>query len=489
MNAAFAVLVLLLASVGGSANPRILHLILLFAVCSNPIIDLDGLNGKFALHGIFLAFYFVSFGLGDFTNLMSGTSSEAVPSLFSDTEAVILAGAVMLTIGYRLTVKVGDSTPDRHQPRDWSMQTVLIVGFTMWFIGTVSMYYWGVYVITDTTIEAAKRGLGSLSPVGIMVYLLAGMFQPFGVLLIAYAWRMQRSRWLMPLIVVIVLLQVILGFILNIKSLAMTAGILVILTYVLIDGKLPKLWLAGAVVFMMVVFPIFQASRTEVHGNRHIARANILGNLGEVLGLAIAAEDRVNKGPERAQTLLERTSVRGSIQTIVQRTGVDVKFQNGYTLTPLLATFIPRIIWPDKFDVPTGRLVNKEFHLSEYEDTYISPSIPGELYWNFGWAGIIVGMTTIGAMVGFIGRRFNLARSKNVTSLLVVVLTIKQLIVGLEGTFSPEYVTWMRSLGAVALLHVLFARRPALAGGMVTASPPFPTQGASVMKPFLNLMQ
>jgi hypothetical protein len=47
-----------------------------------------------------------------------------------------------------------------------------------------------------------------------------------------------------------------------------------------------------------------------------------------------------------------------------------------------------------------------------------------------------------------------------VTGLLVVVLTIKQVIVALEGSFSPEYVVWFRSLGAAAILHLVFARVP-----------------------------
>ena len=351
------------------------------------------------------------------------------------------------------------------------------------------MYYWGVYVVNDTTIEAAKRGLGSLSPLGVVAYLLAGMFQPFGVLLIAYAWRVTKSRSLLPVVVAMVVAQLVLGFILNIKALAMIGGILVIITYVLLEGRLPKTWLVAAAAFVVVGFPIFQASRVEVHGNRHIARSSILENLGQTLAIAIAAEDRVSKGPERTQSLLERTSVRGSLQMIVTRTGVDVKFQNGYTLTPLLATFIPRIIWPQKFDVPTGRLVSKEFHLSEYEDTYISPSIPGELYWNFGWPGLLLGMAMIGFAVGYIGWRFNLAEARTVTGLLVLVVTVKQVIVAMEGTFAPEYVIWFRSLGAIALLHWLFAKVPVYR--KVTADPQQPAsyESHASLPRFPNLLR
>ena len=464
VNVTFIVLVILLASIGASNNPRVAHVILLFLVCSSWIIDLNGLNGKYALLAIFQSFYFVSFALGDFNNLILGKSTEALPSLLSLTEAVILAGGVMLMIGYRAAVAYAAQHPRTAVQLDWRPSTTLTVGVVMWVVGTLSMFYWGVFIVTDTTIEATKEGLAKLSPLAIAANLLAGMLQPFGILLIAYAWRTSKSKWLLPIVVAVVLVQIVLGFVVNIKSLAMIAGILVIVTCVFVDGRLPKAWIAAGVVFVIVGFPILQASRSEVHGERHIARSTILENLGSTLGIALAAKDRVNTGEDRALTFLERTSVRGSVQMIVERTGEGVKFQNGYTLVPLLSSFIPRLLWPDKPDVATGRIVNKEFNVSEYEDTFISPSILGELYWNFGWAGVILGMALIGGAVGSLASRYDLSRGRSVTGLLVLVLTTKQLIVGFEGTFAPEYVVWFRSLAAIAILHVLFARVPVTAG-------------------------
>src|ERR1035441_198297 len=169
--------------------------------------------------------------------------------------------------------------------------------------------------------------------------------QPLGILFLAYAWRARRGPFLLTLIVVIVCLQVVLGFIADIKGLAMTGGILVIMTIVLVDGQIPKIWLAAAAAFVILVFPIFQAYRTEVHGNRGMARAEVAANLGTALELSLAAEDRVNSGQDRAQTFFERASVRGSLQVIVDNAGNGVNFAHGETLTPLLATFVPKIIW------------------------------------------------------------------------------------------------------------------------------------------------
>ena len=127
----------------------------------------------------------------------------------------------------------------------------------------------------------------------------------------------------------------------------------------------------------------------------------------------------------------------------------------------ILAAFIPKIIWSDKQEVQTGQLVNKLFHVTDSDDIFISPSNLGELYWNFGWFGVVIGMGLIGGICGWVGARFNLAEYGTVTRILVTVVTIKQLIVGFEGAVAPGYVVWLRSLAAIAILHLMFARVPA----------------------------
>jgi hypothetical protein len=186
----------------------------------------------------------------------------------------------------------------------------------------------------------------------------------------------------------------------------------------------------------------------------------VIENFGKVLQLTMAAEDKVNSGRDHAMTFFERSSLKGVTEIIVEKTGNGVDFQRGHTLTPILATFVPKIIWPDKPDVQTGQLVNKSFHLTDSDDIFISPSNLGELYWNFGWSGVALGMGLIGFICGWIGARFNLAEYRTVTRLLIIVVTMKQLIVGFEGALGPGYVVWLRSLLGIGVLHLMFARVP-----------------------------
>lgn len=445
-------------AVGGSPNPRIVYLVLIFALCSTPVLCLRTLNDRYSLLAIFMAAFFLMFGAGDLAGLAQGTTSEVSRAPLSLTEIVILVGGTILVASYRVVVSLYDPASRPSAPRDWSPKAVLLGGAFMWAIGTYATYQWYVHIVTDTTNDAVNRGIRSQTPVIISISILAQMMQPLGILLIAYAWRTFRQPILIIPVFLIVVLQVALGFVADIKGLAMLGGILMIITIVLIDARIPKLWLAGAVAYAILVFPIFQAYRTEIHGNRGIARVAVVENFGKVLGLVFSAEDRVNNGRHRAQTLLERSSVRGSVQMIVEKTGYGVAYQHGFTLTPLIATFIPRILWTDKPDVPTGQLVNKEFHVSDGEDVYISPSHLGELYWNFGWPGVLFGMAFIGSLLGWVGSRFNLADGRTVTRLLVTVVTIKQIVMGFEGVIAAAYVVWLRSLAGIALFDLMFAR-------------------------------
>jgi len=286
----------------------------------------------------------------------------------------------------------------------------------------------------------------------------------------------------MALVITIVVLQIFIGFVVDVKGIAMLGIILVIMTSVLVDGRLPKAWLAAGVMFVVLIYPYFTAYRTAIHG-AGISRTAAIENFGAVLQKTIAAKDKVNTGRDRAQTFLERSNVKGSIEVIVERTGNGVAFQWGHTLSPILETFIPKIVWSDKLRIPTGQLFNKQFHLFDSDDVYISPSHLGELYWNFGWPGVVLGMGLIGSLCGWVGARFNPAEFRTVTRVLVTVITIKQLIVVFESAIADGYVVWLRSLAGIGMLHLVFARVPVVSG-----SEPSSADQPRGERPFPNLL-
>src|SRR5262249_38624661 len=83
----------------------------------------------------------------------------------------------------------------------------------------------------------------------------------------------------------------------------------------------------------------------------------------------------------------------------------------------------------------------------------------GELYWNFGWAGVLAGMPLIGALLGLIAVRFDLTQGVNLTRVLVLIITIKLLILGFESVLNIQYSLWMRTMLVIGLLHLLLAHK------------------------------
>jgi hypothetical protein len=460
-NLLFAGLVATAFAMNTASGVHPMYLILLFALCSTPIIDLTVLNGPHALLGIFSLNYFLFYGALDLSHLMSAQEfGYGADGFMSASEGVILLGGALMQIAYRFACRTMRKF-NPAVPKDWPELILVVGGVTLWAVCTALNWRFTVYLIAAPTIEATNRGLASISGLTTTVFMLARMSQPLGILIIAYAQCRYRRAYMTPLLIGVVLFQVLFGFVIDFKGEAFLGGVLVILTKLLVDGRLPKTWLVGMLVFIAVGFPVLQANRVIVRGQYGANNTQVGENIGKSLKQAIEGRNKVTVGQDRSQTFVERLSLKRSVETIVTKTRDTTPFQHGYTLTPLISTFVPRLIWPDKPSVAVGRIMNKEFRVSDVADTYISPSHLGELYWNFGWAGVVVGMTLIGLLLGYLGTRFDLAQAATITRLMVVVVTIRLMILGSEGEVATQYVLWIRSMAAIGVLHLCFARLPA----------------------------
>ena len=465
LNVCFALLVLAGCALSGPAVPvHPVYLIALFALCSSPVLGVRALNDRNGLLVLFGLNYFVLYGLLDFTQLLFARAGAAAQGgVLGTDEAVILTGGVLAFLGYHVSCRLRRAgTPN--SDRDWSERNLVMWGTVIWGVSTWIGWQFRVHVLVDNSLETLSRGFGTLSGLQLDAIMIAGYLQPMGIVILAYAYCMHRRPYLLLVLVGAVLVEMIYGVVTDSKGQVLIGIVLIAITKLLADGKIPKAWLAVAAAVVVVVFPILQANRVAM-GQRGTDHAQAAQNIVETIQRALAAQASTEAGPDRSETFIERSSLKHSVTMIVDATGRSVAFQNGYTLSPLLTAFIPRIIWPEKLDVPTGRLVNKEFHVSEQEETNISPSHLGELYWNFGWPGVLVGMTLIGLLLGFIAARFDLSQAVTLTRILILIGTVKLLVMGFEGALAVQYSVWMRTMLAIGLLHAVFARAPAISFG------------------------
>jgi hypothetical protein len=495
------VAVAILALVGfglhkGVANP--IYVMLLFAICSTPIFEARAVNGPYSLLVLWLFDYFVMYGALDLHNLLFGVDHVFIEAdgLLSTSELVILTGGVVGQIAYRLACGRASGSTPAIPLKDWSEFALLAVGIAMWIVGSRLTWIFSVDTFTAKTAAATKAGFERLGDVKLALIMAARMAQPVSILILAYVQCRYKRAYMTPILLAVVFYQLVFGFIIDTKSEGLIGGVLVILTNLMVNGRVPKTWLVLMLIIIALGFPILQANRVA-RDEFDVDPRKAAENLALSFNRALEATGRTTKGPERTQTALERATTKSSVEIIVKGTGTVTPFEHGYTLLPMLTTFIPRLIWADKPSIPTGQIMNKDFHVSEGEDTYISPSHLGELYWNFGWPGVVVGMSIIGALFGYVGARFDLSKGVTITRMLVIVVTIREVILNAEGEIATHYVVWMRSILGIALLHWAFARKvldarsPKESAVPVAASDPpkvLEEQRARMPRPFPNLL-
>jgi ABC-type glycerol-3-phosphate transport system permease component len=456
-NVCFALLVLICGAVHDRYPLDLIYLIALFAICSSSFSGMRRLNDRYMLLVVFSLVYFMFYGVDELTTTIFGSKySSPTSGHLNVTHIVILVGAALAQLGYRMICN-SSRTNDLVVKKDWPERSMIIAGGLLWIVCTWLTWQFKVNIVVSTFSADVSRGLGGLNSWQTSAFILAIMLQPLGILIVAYAQSKFKRAYMTPLLLGVVLFQLFMGFVTDVKADALSGALIVLVTKLVVDGSIPKKWLVATVVFIVLAFPILQANRA-VRGMGGIDRSEAAKGIGEIVKKAVQASNEESPHAEQQQSFFERLSLVGSVHTIVSRTGMDRQFQKGYTLTPLVTTFIPRIVWPSKPDVQTGRVMNKEFQISPVADTYISPSHLGELYWNFGWAGVIVGMLLIGSLLGYVGSRFNFENATTITSLMMVMVTVRLIIVGFEGTIAVQYSVWMRSMLAIGLLHLAFAK-------------------------------
>jgi hypothetical protein len=104
------------------------------------------------------------------------------------------------------------------------------------------------------------------------------------------------------------------------------------------------------------------------------------------------------------QTVLARlTSFNqlSQIGALVERNG----FYDGRTLEYLSFAFVPRFLWPDKPPIAPGAWYAMEIGEGTatpdgWFSTSINMTVAGELFLNFGWRGVVLGLLLFGAVVG-----------------------------------------------------------------------------------------
>jgi hypothetical protein len=339
------------------------------------------------------------------------------------------------------------------------------VGLLLWTAGCAATLYQSLVVQPTNTSEAviagfAKLGLWNTS----LLILMENYAGPLGLVVLSYWWSKWAQRSGTLLMLTIVVAQFAVGWVVDTKETALNAPFVMLLTRFVVTGRVPTRWLVCSVLGAMLVFPVLAAKRVIMTEGLGLTRVQALEHMGEIIERAIEERNLArssNKYEQKAGSFLERLNDKAAVETFAEHVGKDHPYLMGKPFVQMLYAFAPRIIWSDKPGENSAQLFNREFHLSADRDTFISPTHLGELYWNFGYPGVVFGMGVIGMLLGYVFARFDPSRGTSITGVLVLIVTLYELALRHEGQIELEYVVWMRTMVLLGLLHLAFARRVA----------------------------
>jgi hypothetical protein len=164
-------------------------------------------------------------------------------------------------------------------------------------------------------------------------------------------------------------------------------------------------WKALGTLVVVGVFGIFPLYNTYRLQNPNLPSTD---RLMETFGIMRRwdAEEYMDRS---VRTFFARMAVLTSTAAVLRDVGrtVDYRYGESLVLTPI-SLFIPRILWPEKPLISRGREFGETFHLVAPTDrqTQIAPTATGELYWNFGTGGVLIGFFLLGGMYRWIFEKY-----------------------------------------------------------------------------------
>lgn len=430
------------------------YLVLLFSVLSLPLLFAREAKGSFTIAIVAGPVFFLFFGASDLASYLidlPGRWTAPTRSVLTAGEQTILAGLFSWFLGYLLAVSVSRTRVDQWLTLDWRIRELIWFGLIC--LGLSLWSTWDMLLASGRWEKYVSQGAFKDS-----LLVLARMLELPGAVLLSHAYLVSKSRLLLVIVLTIAAMKVPMGLMLNSKEIGFFFVLIFITTKWLHDGKIPRRWAFIGISFLIFYVPLSYAYRATL-GERHLSTAQALSEFSHLLEQAVTANKESNDALSGLQATLWRVDLKSMVELIVSRAGKDIRYLDGYSLSELPLVFVPRLLMPDKPQVRIGQLFNREFQISPDPDTNISTSFIGELYWNYSWSGITVGMFLIGASLGVIGIITNLGRSLAVTRVLILASAVYLLVIKCEAGIAQQYALFLRSTALILILHFMMRSR------------------------------
>jgi hypothetical protein len=255
------------------------------------------------------------------------------------------------------------------------------------------------------------------------------------------AWNryfLTRNRQFLLLGIASTLIMFIIGVLGNSKTDFILPFLLIALSIWGISGKLPlKLLMISLLIYVFVAFPFVTVSRyTILTSNAELSRIEV----AQVTAKYLLSGDWLSQVDSFKSSSATASLGRGLMEyftKIVRETGKTTDFLYGQTFVQGMEVFVPRFIYPNKPSLNIGNWTAHNYDILAPTDsvTNISPTYMGELYMNFGFTGVVVGMFIMGIIAVLVDRHMIVVRNNWSMPFMVVSISWQESFLG--HTFLP----------------------------------------------------
>ncbi|MEQ1802921.1 MAG: hypothetical protein ABL989_13415 [Gammaproteobacteria bacterium] len=439
---------------------RIAYVTMMFVICAGPFLLGRG-NPRHRLVSIFMGIYFMLFAIGGLAQIIDGAAAELMwgqgalkvsdSSALTASDFVVIIGGLCFLAGYFLTDRARGRRHSKFLANEWRHSSVMLLGFVMWLIGFIFML---AYDSTVSVFYMPKTILGvPLSAASNLKFL-----SPMGAVMLIYLFtREYRTALIGTLLAVIIGSEFVFGFIASSKEISFRIAVLFLLGLYYVRGRVNLKIIAVMLIVSIPYMLYFNAYRMQMMEGGFKNPAEAFAKFAENLDVVKSKTEREDEVAESSiRSLSGRIDHKVYIDIIVAGTeGGKVPMLYGESLGYFFTSFVPRALWPNKPVTTTGQMFNRMFGLSASRYTYVPTTQLGDLYWNFGWPAVIVGMLAMGFIFARMAGAFLDEFRMTLPRFLCLLMATYYLSVYFSGNIATEYSTFVRLLIVIWLLDRL----------------------------------
>ncbi len=256
----------------------------------------------------------------------------------------------------------------------------------------------------------------------------------FGLALLAIAYLKDGSRAAFLLLLVIIPPTMFFNFFTGSKTLFLAPLMMVAYAYVVVRRRIRARWLIPGILLIALYYPVAQFHREVILRGNTLGAGDVIGDAGEILS-ATASYAQSFRFVDYLGDGIRMTSGRleglGVLSVIVRDTPDKVPYQGGWTLSYIFLSYVPRLLWPNKPPMTIGHWVTAMYGPGPIPSN-TGPTWMGELYFNFGFPGLVLGMALLGIWFRVLHEMF-FRPNATIPALLVGAVVIFCTVPSLQG--------------------------------------------------------